>query len=580
MSRRPGARFNRGRIATVAEPAAPPGSDVTAPTLVSAVINAAGTSLTLTYDEALDAASTPASGAFALGGTARTVSSVNVTGSTVVLTLSGVIGVGVSVTVSYTAGGAPIQDVAGNDAANLVAQAVTNNSTQDVTAPTLSSAAIDSAGTSLTLTYSEALDTGSTPANGAFSLAGTTRTVTGVNVTGSTVVLTLSAAVAQGATVTVSYTAGGAPIQDSAGNDAANLSGQAVTNNSTSDQTAPVLSTAIITAGGVALELTYGEALDTGSVPALGDFALSGTLLAALSGTPAVAGSKVTLTLAPAVESTETGITVSYTPGTNKIRDAAANNSVALTSQAVTNNSTHVFTPSDITGLTAWFDVSDAASLTLTGGNTTIADIKNKVSASVWDTPSSDTPYEATGLNGKPCLHPTTTSHRIQSTEAAVLTLLSNSNALTLYYYLSYDVADATSTVLCVCITSAGTPRRRWGHNTTGGGRQSTLFTNDAATTVTTDSGSDNTSTSGRAIMWLSSGTAASCSVNGAAADPNAAAHNPGTLTPTRLGLLAVPDNSADTPLVGRLGELTLFSGAHSAAQQSRMVAYLRGRWD
>lgn len=102
-----------------------------------------------------------------------------------------------------------------------------------MSAPTLSSAIINAAGTSLTLTYNEALDTGSTPATGAFSLAGTARTVSGVNVTGSTVVLTLSGAVAQGATVTVSYTAGGSPIQDSAGNDAANLTNQAVTNNST-----------------------------------------------------------------------------------------------------------------------------------------------------------------------------------------------------------------------------------------------------------------------------------------------------------------------------------------------------------
>ncbi len=104
----------------------------------------------------------------------------------------------------------------------------------DVTAPTLSSAVINSAGTSLTLTYNEALDTGSTPATGAYTVGGPfTTDVTAVLVTGSTVVLTLSPAVSDGATMTVSYTPGGSPVQDVAGNDAASLTSQAVTNNST-----------------------------------------------------------------------------------------------------------------------------------------------------------------------------------------------------------------------------------------------------------------------------------------------------------------------------------------------------------
>ena len=55
--------------------------------------------------------------------------------------------------------------------------------------------------------------------------------VTGVNVTGSTVALTLSPAVIAGeAGLTLSYTAGASPIEDIAGNDAANLVNQVVTN--------------------------------------------------------------------------------------------------------------------------------------------------------------------------------------------------------------------------------------------------------------------------------------------------------------------------------------------------------------
>lgn len=107
---------------------APTAAEVTAPTLASALVNAAGTTLTLTYNETLDARSVPATGAFSLSGTASTVSGVNVTGSTVALTLSPAVGGGVAVTLSYRPGGSPIQDTAGNDAASLSGQAVTNNS--------------------------------------------------------------------------------------------------------------------------------------------------------------------------------------------------------------------------------------------------------------------------------------------------------------------------------------------------------------------------------------------------------------------------------------------------------------------
>ncbi|MCW8177937.1 SwmB domain-containing protein, partial [Verminephrobacter aporrectodeae] len=61
-----------------------------------------------------------------------------------------------------------------------------------------------------------------------------------VNATAKTVTLTLSRAVTATETVTVSYTkpASGAVVQDAAGNDAANFSDRAVTNN-TSTTPAP-----------------------------------------------------------------------------------------------------------------------------------------------------------------------------------------------------------------------------------------------------------------------------------------------------------------------------------------------------
>ena len=99
------------------------------------------------------------------------------------------------------------------------------------TGPTLTGAVVS--GRTLTLTYDKTLDTGSTPANNAFTVtvAGAARNVTRVVVNGSTVTLTLSgASVIGGQTVTLSYVAPAAnPIQDSTGNDAADLTNQAVT---------------------------------------------------------------------------------------------------------------------------------------------------------------------------------------------------------------------------------------------------------------------------------------------------------------------------------------------------------------
>ena len=103
----------------------------------------------------------------------------------------------------------------------------------DTTAPTLSSSVTNTAGTKITLTYNEALDTASVPANGDFSVTsgGAANAVTNVDVLSTTVTLTLTTTVANGETVLVSYTKGTNPIQDSAGNDAANLTDESTTNN-------------------------------------------------------------------------------------------------------------------------------------------------------------------------------------------------------------------------------------------------------------------------------------------------------------------------------------------------------------
>ena len=90
--------------------------------------------LTLTFDETLDQASTPAPAAFAVrvGGVPRAVAAVTVSGSSVSLTLAAPVPAGETVTVSYSAtaaAGAPIRDLAGNAAGDLTATAAGDLST-------------------------------------------------------------------------------------------------------------------------------------------------------------------------------------------------------------------------------------------------------------------------------------------------------------------------------------------------------------------------------------------------------------------------------------------------------------------
>ena len=90
-----------------------------------------GATVTLTYNEALDPASTPVTTAFAVkvNDVARGISGVAISGSVVTLTLASPVVTGNTVTVGYTkpVSGAVLQDVAGNDAMTIVPQTVTNN---------------------------------------------------------------------------------------------------------------------------------------------------------------------------------------------------------------------------------------------------------------------------------------------------------------------------------------------------------------------------------------------------------------------------------------------------------------------
>ena len=84
------------------------------------------------------------------------------------------------------------------------------------------------------------------------------------------------------------------------------------------------------------LALLYGEVLDGSSQPATGDFAVTVDSEARSVSAVAMSSSEVKLTLASAVTSGQ-AVTLTYTPGTNPIRDRAQNPAIALTNLTVAN---------------------------------------------------------------------------------------------------------------------------------------------------------------------------------------------------------------------------------------------------
>ena len=230
-----------------------------------------GATLELRYNETLDANSRPAASAFTVtvGGTAVLLASSNpvtVSGSTVTLTLATALTLqDTNVRVSYVKPTSnPIQDAGGTDAAAFSNQVVSNRTTDG---PTLTGAVVD--GTGLVLTFGDPLNTASAPGSAAFTVktGGTPVDLASsgpVAIAGSTVTLTLAAAVAASDTVTVSYAVPQTnPLQDTDDLDAPAFDDRPVTNRTIAVPAAP--GSFRVTAGNAQAELSWSAPFDGNS---------------------------------------------------------------------------------------------------------------------------------------------------------------------------------------------------------------------------------------------------------------------------------------------------------------------------
>ena len=200
----------------------------------------------------------------------------------------------------------------------------------------------------VTLYFDEVLDEDSTPAVTDFAVTadGSTIAVTGIFRDAEIVGLTLTSPVYEGQTVLVSYTPGTNRIQNLLGNEAAAFTDVQVLNLSDprpgtppTDNTPPQLSEDLdegVTVVGTKLILVYNEDLDLSSNPATTDYTVSTDGESVTVVRVTVSARFVTLDLAVATYKGE-NLVLSYTPGTNPVRDTSGNPAGALGEVAVVN---------------------------------------------------------------------------------------------------------------------------------------------------------------------------------------------------------------------------------------------------
>ena len=292
--------------------------NLTAPEVSDAEVN--GGELTLTFDAALDPASSPGSEAFTVH--FATIVGVTVAGEVVTLALNPPVAEDTSVTLFYEPPPDPtkrLQSAHGAEVEAIPGIAVRNLTD---TVPVVVSAGVQQE--FVTLTFDQALETSVNPDPDAFSLSGSDRlaiaaTVRNDAVTGNGVVtLTLDGSVSEGAEIAVAYRPqmAATDLRDPEGNGVAAF--DVAAENAT--DTAPVALSG--TVDGSTAAITFDQTLGTASPDATA-FRLTGTL--AVVTRLDIAGATLTLTLQPPVKEGET-VTLEYTePELSPLQDATAN---------------------------------------------------------------------------------------------------------------------------------------------------------------------------------------------------------------------------------------------------------------
>jgi uncharacterized repeat protein (TIGR02059 family) len=216
-----------------------------------------------------------------------------------------------------------VTDLAGNNFAGILNEYQWTFHTfgSDTTPPTISK--LEWSGSTITLSYNEELNIYAVPSTGSFyvTVNGAPRPITGVQVRGEAVYLTLSSPIVAGQQVKLSYSkAAVGPIQDTSGNQAANIANQDVSG--AKDVTAPTVISG--NASGSAITLSFNKELMQVNSYAYLQFTVN--IGGVNYGTTSISstGNNILLTINGSIQSYQ-NVYVTYTPGSNPVRDKAGN---------------------------------------------------------------------------------------------------------------------------------------------------------------------------------------------------------------------------------------------------------------
>ena len=298
-------------------------------------VSARGATLELRYSENLSEASVPAGADFSVSVidaatdamSSRAAVSVSLSGREVTLTLDVPVRHGDTVTIGYTARARPIQDLAGNDAANLALHAASN------TTPAADDATLAD------------LSLGGATLSPAFLPRISSYTATVANDIASITVAARATDPRAEASYTASHGLAVGPNEITVAviaEDGMTRIEYSVTVTRLQETDVPTLASASL--DGVALVLRYSETLDDGSVPAGRDFSVTVTdaVTDAVSSrainSVSVTGRSVILTLGEPARYRD-AVTVRYTSRDSPIRDHAGNDAAGFVGQVVSNAS-------------------------------------------------------------------------------------------------------------------------------------------------------------------------------------------------------------------------------------------------
>ncbi|RAP73950.1 Ig-like domain-containing protein [Paenibacillus montanisoli] len=289
-----------------------------------------GTQIKLTFNKGLNesASATPYPANFYVtaGGASRAVTSVQVDGQAVTLTLLSSVANGQIIKVSYSPGTKPLKDLSGMPVADFSNLDVAN--APDTVAPRLLSGTV--AGNMIILTFSEELSAIHASAYFQFTVSvdGTNRTVTQLSGGGASAFLTFSGSPAiEGQTVRLSYSSSSFPLRDMANNELTSFSSFSIQNGS--DALAPVLQSVTALASTVALN--YNEMLKQAPAPPVTAYYVTVNGAARPVTSVTISGSQVILRLSSAVASSDI-VLVSYFGGSSAIADVSGNAALIFSS--------------------------------------------------------------------------------------------------------------------------------------------------------------------------------------------------------------------------------------------------------